>query len=30
MIEEIFQFAVIQGAWWLINRIILPKLGVPT
>ncbi len=30
MIEEIFQFVVIVGAWWLINRIILPKLGVPT
>ncbi len=30
MIEEIFQFSVIVSAWWLINRIILPKLGVPT
>lgn len=28
--EEVFQFAVILGAWWIINRIILPKLGVPT
>ncbi len=30
MMEEVFQFAVILGAWWIINRIILPKLGVPT
>jgi len=30
MIEEILQFSLIIGAWWVINRIIFPKLGVQT
>jgi len=30
MIQDIFDFALILGGWWIITRIVLPKLGVPT